>query len=78
MKLSGQWTPEERIYVAVVLLTGIQRDIYAGCYSVPGRPNITSVQHLLTMPAEELGDYLEITQKLLDEHDAERSEPSDA
>lgn len=54
MKISKEWTDRERIDAATVLLGMIQGDIPAGNYSAIGRPNITSVLHLLHEPAEVL------------------------
>lgn len=47
-------TPDQRISIAVELLGAIQLDIYSGRYGRMGRPNITSVLHLLTEPDDVL------------------------
>lgn len=52
--LSKQWTSEERIRIVLALLPDMQADIYAGCYSRAGRPNITSLQHILADTPEVL------------------------
>ncbi len=67
VRLSGKWTPEERIRVAVALLGSIQCDIPEGRYSAPGRPNITSVLGFLVWPAEDLAQYTAEAETLLDE-----------
>ena len=55
--ISRLWTLEERVRVVQAMLTLIQDDIYAGTYSVPGRPNITSVQHIFGEPVDVLESY---------------------
>lgn len=55
--VSEQWTFQERIAIATVLLGAIQSDIPAGRYSIPGRPNIDSVLHLLHDDAAVLNKY---------------------
>lgn len=55
--LSPEWTAEDRLLVVAALLPGMQDDIYAGRYSAMGRPNITSLQHLMSMPAEACEPY---------------------
>lgn len=52
--LSPEWTAEDRLLAAAAILPGIQEDIAAGCYSAPGRLNITAIQHVMTLPAAEL------------------------
>jgi hypothetical protein len=47
VEIPTEWTLEERIAVASALLSIIQSDIYAGNYGKIGRPNITSVLHVL-------------------------------
>ncbi len=54
MKISKEWTLEERIKIATAVLGEVQKDIYAGNYSQIGRPNITSVQLILNADAAEL------------------------
>jgi hypothetical protein len=44
---SPQWCDADRIELASALLELIERDVYAGRYSLPGRPNFTSVQAVL-------------------------------
>lgn len=55
--LSREWTAEDRLLVIAALLPGMQDDIYAGAYSLPGRPNVTSLQHVIAEPAEVLEPY---------------------
>jgi hypothetical protein len=45
--VSSEWTLEERVIVATLLLDIIQADIPAGLYSQLGRPNVQSVIHVL-------------------------------
>ena len=59
MTISDNWIPEERIMVATVLLSIIQSDIYANKYGLPGRPNITSVLHVLHEEAAVLNQFRE-------------------
>lgn len=54
MKISQNWTAEERLFIIIKMLPQIQSDIYAGYYSEPNRPNITSVLTVATAPASEL------------------------
>lgn len=55
--ISRKWTAEERLQIVAAMLSDIQEDIYAERYSEPGRPNITSVLHIIGEPAEVLEDY---------------------
>jgi len=57
--LSPNWTAEDRLLVIAALLPDMQSDIYAGTYSVPGHPNITSLQHVISEPSEVLEEYRE-------------------
>lgn len=57
--LSGKWTAEERLRVISAMLPELQNDIHMGRYSEPGRPNITSIQHVIMEPAEVLEEYRE-------------------
>lgn len=57
MAISRDWTAEERLQIVSAMLSDIQSDIYAGRYSEPGRPNITSVQHIIVEPPEVLEPY---------------------
>jgi len=52
--LSEAWTAEDRLRVVSALLPDMQSDIYAGRYSAQGRPNITSLQHVIHETAEVL------------------------
>jgi hypothetical protein len=52
--LTSEWTAEDRMLAVAALLPGMKDDIYAGKYSAIGRPNITSLQHILFEPAEVL------------------------
>jgi hypothetical protein len=55
--LSPAWTAEDRLRVIAALLPDMQTDIYAGKYSAPGRPNITSLQHVIAESPETLESY---------------------
>ena len=66
------WTCEERIRIVSILLKDIQTDIYANCYSAVGRPNITSVLHILHDPPETLEDYKEILKVYLERWEVEQ------
>lgn len=57
ISISGKWTLEERITVATVLLGAMEKDIYRGTYSVVGRPNTTSILHVLHEDAEILNAH---------------------
>lgn len=63
--LSRNWTPAERLELLTLLLPVVQSDIYAGRYSEPGRPNITSLQLLASVPAEEVESYRQDIEALL-------------
>lgn len=52
--ISPAWTAEDRLQVIAALLPEIQEDIYAGRYSAPGRPNITTLLGIATEPIEAL------------------------
>lgn len=54
MKISSEWTPEERLAIVSELLNLVQDDIYAHEYSRIGRPNITSLQYVIHLPKEVL------------------------
>jgi hypothetical protein len=64
--ISPNWTAEERLRVVDAMLPSIQLDIHAGKYSHPGRLNITSVQHIIHSTAEELEQYREVIEAILD------------
>jgi|GEM_PF-2405835 len=55
--LSPAWTAQDRLRAIAALLPDMQADIYAGRYSAVGRPNVTSLQHLIADPAETLEGY---------------------
>lgn len=52
--LSTKWNAEDRLRAVMAFLPDMQTDIYAGKYSEPGRPNITSLQHIAFDPLEVL------------------------
>jgi hypothetical protein len=49
--LTAEWTAEDRLLAIAALLPGLSQDIYANRYSAMGRPNITSLQHIIHEPA---------------------------
>ena len=65
--ISKDWTLAERARVVLAMLQLIQVDIYAGKYSVVGRPNITSIQHVFGESAELLEEYRADVEKILEE-----------
>jgi hypothetical protein len=69
--ISKDWTLAERARVALAMLHLIQADIYASKYSVVGRPNITSVEHVFAESAETLEQYRESVEKVLEEGERE-------
>lgn len=66
--ISRRWTPEDRLAAIAALLPGIQDDIYKGRYSEIGRPNITTLQHIINESPECLNEHLtlETITKLLE------------
>jgi len=67
-----EWTPEERISAASKLLGIIQSDIPGGRYGFPGRPNVTSVLHVLHEAPEVLNQNLDSLEKILELAEDER------
>jgi hypothetical protein len=72
--ISKDWTLAERARVALAMLELIQQDIYANRYSVVGRPNITSIQHVFAEDAATLESYRAGIETLLDEGEKHRRE----
>lgn len=72
--ISREWTLAERARVALAMLELIQQDVYAGRYSVVGRPNVTSVQHTFAESAEVLEAHRADVEKILDEGERHRRE----
>lgn len=68
------FSPENRIQVALKLLTQVSNDIYANNYSAPGRPNITSVKHVLALPASQWAPHADEFIKVL-KAPGERAKP---
>jgi hypothetical protein len=60
-----EWTAEDRLIAIAALLPGLQADIYAGNYSAVGRPNITSLQYLIGLPASDLESTRETLEPLV-------------
>lgn len=58
-------TLADRVRVVAALLPLIQDDIYAGKYSAEGRPNITSLQHILFDSSEDLEAYRKELERFL-------------
>ena len=74
LPISKEWTLAERSRVVLAMLHLIQSDIYAGRYSVVGRPNITSIQHVFAESAETLEGYRADIENMLDEGEKHRRE----
>jgi hypothetical protein len=55
--ISRRWTPEDRLAAIALLLPIIQDDIYKGRYSDAGRPNITTLQHIINESPECLNKH---------------------
>lgn len=55
--ISKEWTDRERLRVIDAILPGMMDDIYQGKYSSGGRPNITTLTHIIHDPAEVLEEY---------------------
>ena len=72
--VSKDWTLAERARVTLAMLHLIQQDIYANRYSVPGRPNITSIQHILSESAGTCETYRAEIENMLDEGEKHRRE----
>lgn len=70
--LSKEWTAEDRLRVVAAMLPGIREDIQSGCYSVPGRPNITSLEHILHEPPHVLEQYRKECEAAIATHERER------
>lgn len=66
--ISRRWTPEDRLLAIATLLPQIQDDIYNGRYSEIGRPNITTLQHIINESPECLNQHgtVEYIAKILD------------
>lgn len=45
--ISRRWAPEDRLAAIAALLPIMQEDIYRNRYSEAGRPNITTLQHII-------------------------------
>lgn len=72
--ISTYWTLAERTRVVLAMLELIQQDIYANRYSVVGRPNITSIQHILSESAVTLEMHRATVENILDEGEKHRRE----
>lgn len=72
--ISKDWTLAERARVALAMLELIQQDVYAGRYSVPGRPNVTSVRHVFAEDAATLEANRATVENFLDEGERHRRE----
>jgi hypothetical protein len=69
--ISKDWTAEDRLRVIAAMLPDMQSDIYAGRYSEIGRPNITTLQHILHDPPEALEPYRVDCEKAVEKHERE-------
>ena len=72
--ISKDWTLAERARVSLAMLHLIQSDIYASRYSIVGRPNVTSIQHVFAESAEMLEGYRADIENMLDEGEQHRRE----
>jgi hypothetical protein len=72
-KLSPAWTCEDRLRVVAAILPGMQEDIYADRYSAPGRPNVTSLMHILHDDAAALEEVREHLEAVVALYEDERS-----
>lgn len=54
MKISRDWTAQERLNIIVKTAEQVQQQLYAGCYNQPGTPNLQSIIHIATASKEEL------------------------
>ncbi len=61
-------TLADRVRVVAAILPGMQLDIYAGNYSAMGRPNITTLQHILFEPSADLDSSRAEMEKILGEN----------
>ncbi len=68
----SDWPPQDRLEVVSALLELIERDVYAGNYGPPGRPNFTSAQAILRESASTLEAYRASALDLLRKARAER------
>jgi hypothetical protein len=69
--LSPQWTAEDRLRVVAAFLPDMQDDIYAGKYSAPGRPNVTSLQHIIHETVETLEAHREDLEAAVEKYEAQ-------
>lgn len=72
--ISKDWTLAERARVALAMLHLIQADIYANRYSVVGRPNVTSIQHVFGESADVLEEHRSSVEEMLVEGERHRRE----
>lgn len=73
--ISKEWTDRDRLRVINAILPGLSDDIYAGRYSEMGRPNITTLMHIIHDPAEVLEEYRQEFEQCLEKH-AKRCQPA--
>lgn len=66
-ELPHEWTPDERMRVAAQLLGMIQLDVPAGRYGLEGRPNVTSVLHILHADRDTLNQHRDELAAVLEE-----------
>jgi hypothetical protein len=70
-EISSDWTVWDRLRIVAALLPGIQTDIYEGCYSAEGRPNITTLQHILHDSPEDLQPFFEMCRDAVRRYESE-------
>ncbi|WP_120511975.1 hypothetical protein [Photobacterium salinisoli] len=62
-------TPENRLKVIAVMAKDVFEDIYSGKYNTIGRPNITSIQHAASLPAEDWEHAIDEFRVFLERYD---------
>ena len=68
--LSAEWTAEDRLRIIEAMLPDMQDDIYAGRYSEFGRPNVTSLQHVIVAGADVLESHREDLEQIVAKFEA--------
>lgn len=69
--MSKEWTAADRLRLVAAMLPGIRDDIQNGRYSKPGRPNITSLEHILHESPEVLEAYRGECEAVLEKYERE-------
>lgn len=69
---SPEWTDADRLQLVAALLELVERDMARGVYSRMGRPNFTSIRHVLYEPPEVLEGLRFSVRLMLQQARAER------